>query len=280
MRNENSKNDLNSKKANLSFKNISFQQESRNARSSLQKSCTEIYYRNNDTLNSRKEASVNKTREEKFKNMLMRFVSPSQNNKDRQKSVNISKGKREERFLILYHNGQIKAAKDKIKIQKGQEEREEKIMSQCTFKPKIRGTGGQKDKHISIDEFYEKSVEWKNKQKEKIEKFKVDSKKKEIVYTFKPEIHVSSKNLFNPKKNIDKNDKNTKKFMERLENARTEDTKKKEKVSSNGKNKVPQKLNYSVDKLPHNQEKLNNVVKNLRNKLQEIRLESTNERFL
>jgi len=239
-----------------------------------------------DTLQSK----GGKTREEKFREMLKRIASPI-SKKDRLKSNdNKTMANRNDRCLMLYQKGRVKAENAKLKVQQIQVEKEDKIMSQCTFKPQTIASFGKKDKHLSGEEFYEKEIEWKNKQKEKIEKVIADKKKKEVIYSFKPETRTTSKGLFNPKKNIDKNNKNTKKFMERLENARTEEVKKKERLYSHGKIRAsfsPKQVKTFSQDLIHNNaatngtsSKYNNVVRNLRSQLQEMKLESANQIYI
>jgi len=197
--------------------------------------------------------------------------------------------KYKDRCLHLYEKGKAKNVKDKINQQKKIQEKEEKLLSECTFKPRTISALGKdpNEKPATGKQFYERTVNWKKKMQENVEKEKTESLKKEVVYKFKPEIHVPKKEtLFDPKKNIDKTNKVTKKFMDRQENARTEEVKKKERYENLGKVKAnaghikTSSLNIITSQshdVNHHGNNLGDIVKNLRGQLQEIRLESTNE---
>jgi len=273
------------------FQNNSFQDtRTNNFNTSIGNNNESLNYRNSDTVPVNKEVV---TRQDKFRDMLNRMVSPK-DKKERNKSNGNNQPTKtvikKDRCLMLYQKGKAKAENDKLKLQKTQEEKEEKILSQCTFKPQTISNIGKNEKPFDGKEFYEKTVGWKQKQQEKVEKVKTDKEKKQALYSFKPEIHGANKDiLFNPKKNIDKSEKNTKKFMDRLENARTEEVKKKERYDNLGKVKasaashmrnssqeiITQGNNNIIETSTNNM--MDKVVKNLRSQLQEIKLETTSE---
>jgi len=128
---------------------------------------------------------------------------------------------------------------------------------------------------------------------------KLKKSKNSVVYSFKPKVNKANKEIFDSKKNINKGEKTTKKFMERLVNARTEEQLKKERMNNLGKviasnnkekikvgsdkittNSLNLNKNTSIDAnnqntVPNNHDKdLDFTIKNLRNQLQGMNFET------
>lgn len=74
--------------------------------------------------------------------------------------------KRVDRCHVLYEKGKMKNELYKIIQQKKIEEKEEKIVSECTFKPRTNSAGRPVDR-VSGKEFYDRTVNWKKQQMEK-----------------------------------------------------------------------------------------------------------------
>jgi hypothetical protein len=126
-----------------------------------------------------KETSV-KSRQEKFKellNLVGQTEEDIMHNKGISNEYNFSNGsgtnnnrmgyeKRVDRCHTLYEKGKMKSELNKINMQKKIEEKEEKMVSECTFQPRTSSAGRQVEK-ISGKEFYDRTVNWKKHQLEK-----------------------------------------------------------------------------------------------------------------
>lgn len=103
------------------------------------------------------------TREEKFKMMLEKYADSSPEKAGLKKGVNAQK-----RCYLLYEKGKIKNEVSKLINQKNNELREQKELSECTFKPKVN----KLNRKNSMGEFeqkgiYDRAINWKKRKNEK-----------------------------------------------------------------------------------------------------------------
>jgi len=211
-----------------------------------------------------------------------------------------------DRCKILYQHCKHKNEIFKQKLKVNNEEKDRKFLMECTFKPRTNSANPVKtDKsHLNYNykgekNMYKRTVNWKQQNLQKIDKEKTEKSKNSVVYSFKPKVNKANKEIFDSKKNINKGEKTTKKFMERLVNARTEEQLKKERMNNLGKviasnnkekikvgsdkittNSLNLNKNTSIDAnnqntVPNNHDKdLDFTIKNLRNQLQGMNFET------
>ena len=119
----------------------------------------------NSLILNEKSSEVSKlTREEKFKMMLEKYADSSP---EKAPSKKIEKAK--QRCNLLYEKGKIKNEVNKLINQKNSELREQKELSECTFKPRTNSSFKKSSVGKEFDEkgIYDRAINWK---KRKIEK--------------------------------------------------------------------------------------------------------------
>jgi hypothetical protein len=136
---------------------------------------------NHDVIQKKnKHQNSVKSRQEKFKELLTKVGQTEEDiflNKGISNEYHFSNGsgthnnrmaseKRVDRCHFLYEKGKMKSELNKINLQKKIEEKEEKIVSECTFQPRTSSAGRPLEK-ISGKEFYDRTVNWKKQQLEK-----------------------------------------------------------------------------------------------------------------
>jgi len=85
-------------------------------------------------------------------------------------SCNKASSKQRDRCLALYDKGKMKSDLNKIIYQKNIEEKEIKLISECTFKPRTNSAMNQNKEKICGKELYDRTVKWKKDQIEKYNK--------------------------------------------------------------------------------------------------------------
>jgi hypothetical protein len=111
------------------------------------------------------------TREEKFRLMLEKYAENSPENVVSDKAEKAEKAL--QRCYRLYEQGKIKNEVTRLINQKNMELREQKELSECTFKPKTNKLNRKSSvRDFEENRIYDRAINWK---KRKIEKYiKID----------------------------------------------------------------------------------------------------------
>jgi len=224
------------------------------------------------------------SREEKFKMMMEKYPEDEQNN-----YVKKSK-KAQERCCLLYEKGKIKHEVAKLINQKNSELKDQKEMSECTFKPKTNLLKKNVKEEFEEKKIYDRAISWKKNKIEKIDRHKAAQMRVDD-NAFKPQLYKPNSQIFDPKKNL-MNDFSSRNFMMRLENARVEEKTKKEILSKGGKitskwvqkpmgqirsvsqgDLISSNMNINLDMHSSN---IGDVIKNLHNELHNFNIDEEN----
>jgi hypothetical protein len=181
------------------------------------------------------------TREEKFQSFLTKYSQSSMTEtEDLKTKSNMRSIKAQERCFLLHEKSKIKNEVVSLIYEKNNELKMMKEMSECTFRPRTNSLEYLRTaKEITTNEYikksddlknlYERSTFWKKIKNEKyiypcknsIDRFK-SLKSRNDAPTFKPKVHATNPEIFNPKKNL-VNDYITRNYMMRLQKARKEE---------------------------------------------------------
>ena len=97
-----------------------------------------------------------------------------------------------ERCLILYEKGKIKNYVNTIMYQKNEELKIQNEMKECSWKPKLTKINKKLEENIKIftrdTKIYDRSIQWKIKTEQKINRSKSELQRENIENTFKPSV--------------------------------------------------------------------------------------------
>lgn len=144
----------------------------------------------------------------------------------------IKKQKAIERCHMMYERGKIKNEIIKRLIDKNEEMKLKKEISECTWKPKTNEKikkGGENSRIYNNKniQYIERIVNWKKNKDKKIERSRSQLN---IDYTFKPELNsYNPQEVFNNEGNMSRSET---KYIYRMNRARNEEEEKKSKLGS------------------------------------------------
>jgi hypothetical protein len=122
---------------------------------------------------------INKSRQERFKEMLTKvgqtedelMFTKGSSSEHHNGSSNHKNNKKYDRCHALYEKGKMKNELNKIIFQKNIEAKEEKLVAQCTFKPRTNSAASKPAQKVNPKEIgsqmYERLTGWKKQQQEK-----------------------------------------------------------------------------------------------------------------
>jgi len=168
---------------------------------------------------------------------------------------------------------------NKLIHQKQFELKEQKELSQCTFKPKTNNYNAKNNIIVNNEKgIYDRSLQWKKRKNEKIDKGKSNKIREDEGHSYKPQLNSNISNnqiIFDQRKSL-LNDQAARNYMVRLENARNDVLNKKEILEKANfkKNKWSQRsLSVMRSSSQENIYDINSSIINLHNDLHNINLE-------